>query len=91
MQQSGPGLRAGGPAGPAAAPTGPPGAGAPPDIYAPTARPNEPITAGAQLGAGPGPVGYAETARDQAAALYQMTGDPAWVELLEDLDNSMGI
>jgi len=47
---------------------------APGSLTAPTARPNEPITAGASFGAGPGPMGAGipELGQDEDDALIEM-------------------
>ncbi len=57
----------------------------------PTARPNEPLTAGLATGPGPGPEGLrmdpdAEIL-DQLRALYRRTGSPALLRLIESSES----
>ena len=69
------------------APAGPP-PGEVVDLFAPTQRPDEPLTAGAPFGAGPGPEVLDRPdpdalAIDRLRALYRVTGSPALGRLLE--------
>lgn len=88
--QRGAPMRAGG----ADVPAAPEGAAMPGrmavDPFAPTRRPNEPPTAGAELGAGRPAPSPAMMLRDRVASWLQATGDPMWAELLEDLDTEIG-
>lgn len=84
QQQAAP-VRAGGPQTPSAAPSGPPGAAPPgfnaPDLWGPTERPGEPVTAGVPFGPGgngppPDPM---EDVADRLRALF--LADPDNVHL----------
>lgn len=70
-------------------PTGP-GPGELPSLDAPSSRPMEPVTAGVPSGPGPGPEVLGFTPQDDAAmqirALYQATGLPDFLDLLDALD-----
>ena len=71
-------------AGGTAPPTAPPAA-PPLDPFAPTSRPNEPITAGVPVGAG-SPGGFLPAdADDWIRSAYAATGHPALAELLTDM------
>jgi len=73
---------------PAAPPAGP-APGELGDLLGATARPDEPLTAGAPFGAGPGPDPFAAAtdpdteAIDRLRALYRQTGSPSLGYLLE--------
>ena len=85
-------MRSGGPAVPEA-PTGeplPPGRPAA-DPFGPSRRPNEPLTAGAELGAGRPAPSSSMMLRDRIATWFQETRDPMWAEMLEDLDAEAGL
>lgn len=56
-----------------------------PPLNAPTARPNEPITAGAPFGAGPGPVAAGIPAYDPRAAALEQLRMIAQMEQNDDL------
>ena len=85
QQQAAP-LRAGGPATPQGQPQGQaPVSLAPVDFYGPTQRPSEPITSGAQMGAGL-PPDPSSVLRDQVVAFYRSDGNPFWLEILEEID-----
>lgn len=58
-------------------------------IDAPTARPDEPLTAGLSQGPGPGPeilgAGFTEPHIDELRALYQAYPNPDLLRLIEEL------
>lgn len=58
-------------------PSGPPPAG----LMDPTQRPDEPVTAGAALGAGPGP----EVLQDREAAVREMGGLDRYMPMMEKM------
>lgn len=55
------------------------------DPWRPTEHPNEPITAGARLGPGPGLDDPKEDTRALIAAMYEMFGDDELRQILEHL------
>lgn len=65
----------------------------PPDLDAPTARPDEPITAGMPFGPGPGPeaigMNPTRTTEDELRALIRRYPLPGLLEDLEDLDDGV--
>ena len=67
---------------PAGSATGPQGAPLP-DVFGPTARPGEPITAGAPLGAGPNGSMLPDDPDAQLRALYEAYPHPDLLALLE--------
>jgi hypothetical protein len=77
---------------PSATPLAPPSSSAVP-LNAPTARPNEPVTAGLSSGPGPGPEALMQTQMDttraQLAALYRLYPNNDLLGLLEDVDRGV--
>ena len=73
---------------PAAPVEGPPPGGLG-DLFAPTTRPDEPLTAGMPFGPGKGPDPFAtdtgDPELDTLRELYRVTGSPSIRELLESL------
>lgn len=67
------------PAGPAAAPY------SPVDVYAPTNNPDQPLTAGAEMGPGVGAPNPNDPIIDLVAALYQANGTDDLRDVLEEL------
>ena len=62
----------------------PPQPGTAADLFAPTARPDEPLTAGMPFGPGPAPLTNPDQAAvDRLRLLYQQTGLPSLGRLLE--------
>jgi hypothetical protein len=64
------------------------------DFLRPTERPDEPVTAGAPVGPGPGPEALpptGDTTIDEIRALYMQYGQPESIrEILEDLERETG-
>lgn len=63
------------------------------DLFAPTTRPDEPVTSGANLGPGAGPEaigGAGDPIALRLRAIYNLMPNEALRELLEDLEDELG-
>lgn len=65
-----------------------------PDLFAPTLRPDEPLTSGAPVGPGPNSLPMAaatDPVVQRLRAIYQVIPSESLRELLEDLEDELGI